>query len=83
LFCRARSSSHCRYRRILDFWCDHDSNGWIGRRLPRHCKAAGLVDVTVRPGGWMMADYARQPWWPGLLARAQAADAITPAEGAA
>jgi SAM-dependent methyltransferase len=70
-------------RRILDYWCDQDTNGWVGRRMPGLCKAAGLVDVTVRPGGWVMTDYARQLWWPGVVERAQTAGVISPDEGAA
>ena len=36
-------------RRILNARCDRFPEGWIGRRLPRLLRAAGLEVVTVQP----------------------------------
>ena len=36
-------------RRIVDFICDHEINGWLGRQMPRLYKENGLTDITVTP----------------------------------
>ena len=36
-------------RRIMHHACDAETNGWVGRRLPRWCKELGLTDVRVTP----------------------------------
>ncbi len=36
-------------RTLLDFFCDRNASGWIGRQLPGFCVAAGLHEITVTP----------------------------------
>lgn len=72
-------------RRLLDFICDHETNGWIGRQLPGLCREAGLVDIAVEPSSWVVTDYAlaTDVWLGRHLARAQATGAVSPAEATA
>ena len=41
------SPYHDATRTIALSFCDHMKNGWIGRRLPRLFREAGMVDVAV------------------------------------
>jgi ubiquinone/menaquinone biosynthesis C-methylase UbiE len=36
-------------RRIFQYICDQNANGWIGRQLPRLMKQAGLADIAILP----------------------------------
>jgi len=68
-------------RRIFDFICDNEVNGWVGRQLPRLFHEAGLRDLIVRP---MIAlgdfDSYCSIWLDGYLNNAQEAGVVTPAE---
>jgi hypothetical protein len=43
-------------RRIFQYICDQNVNGWIGRQLPRLFKQAGLVDVAILPHTLVVTD---------------------------
>lgn len=36
-------------RKILNFWCDHIPNGWVGRNVSPAFHAAGLIDIETLP----------------------------------
>lgn len=36
-------------RQLLNFWCDSFPCGWIGRRLARDFKRAGLTEIEIQP----------------------------------
>jgi len=66
-------------RRILNFWCDSFLGGWIGRRLPRLFREAGLADVRVEAVTVIDRDFAAfdaQYDVARILERAAAAGAI-------
>ena len=72
-------------RRLLDFVCDHETNGWIGRQLPGLCREVGLVDMAVEASTWIATDHALawDVWLGRHLARALATGAVAPDEAAA
>jgi len=71
-------------RRIINFWCDSFLGGWIGRRLPRLFREAGLSDVVIEPVTVVDTDYAAfdaQYNLKRVVQRAGAAGVITADEG--
>jgi ubiquinone/menaquinone biosynthesis C-methylase UbiE len=66
-------------REIMDFVCDHETNGWIGRQLPALCKEIGLTDVTVVSSTSIIDDYdyLREFWLQPFAHSAQAAGATS------
>ena len=73
-------------RKLLDYYCDQETNGWIGRQLPGLYKELGLVDISVVPQVGVITDYTllRQAFESmGWIERAQAAGVVSAAEVAA
>lgn len=44
-------------RKIVNWWCDHIRNGWIGRQLPSLFKEAGLKEIDIYPRTFVITDY--------------------------
>ena len=57
-------------RRVIDAFSNNVPHGWIGRRLPRLCAAAGLTDITCTPHA------ARIPYSVARTLLASGADAV-------
>jgi ubiquinone/menaquinone biosynthesis C-methylase UbiE len=70
-------------RKALNYWCDHETNGWIGRQLPGFCAELGLMNITLVLTTWSISDYAffhQAMLSTGWMERAQAAGALSTAE---
>jgi SAM-dependent methyltransferase len=46
-------------RKILNHFCDQMPSGWIGRKLPRLFRQAGLTDISVFADTAIFTDYAQ------------------------
>lgn len=68
-------------RKLLNFVSDHETNGWLGRQLPRLYKEYGLTEVTIVPHTSIIPRYELlKPWFDQWLDNAQVAGVVTAAE---
>ncbi|HLF03530.1 MAG TPA: methyltransferase domain-containing protein [Anaerolineales bacterium] len=72
-------------RKIINFACDHEANGWIGRQLFGLCFEAGLDHVRVAAWPWVTTDFnlAFDLWLNDFMAHAREAGAISATEAEA
>jgi SAM-dependent methyltransferase len=72
-------------RKIMDFVCDHEANGWIGRQLFGLCADAGLDHVRVAAWPWVTTDFnlAFDLWLGDFVSHAREAGAISATEAEA
>ncbi len=70
-------------RRLLNFYCDHHRNGWIGRQLAGLFHQAGLLEVGIMPTTLVVTDYAvlrEAVWLSAKLERARQAGVVSESE---
>ena len=67
-------------RKVIQAFRDGVQHGWIGRRLPRLCQTAGLVEVTCVPHVVQIPYAVAVHLLEGALASAQAAGAVSAEE---
>ena len=69
-------------RRIVNVWCDGFRDGWLGRRMPRMFRDAGLTAIAVVPMTLVLTPMlTHQIIGAQTVARAQATGAINEMEG--
>lgn len=68
-------------REVLHYISDNETNGWVGRQLPRLFKEAGLVDVSTEASTVIVTDFHRiyDLWLKECLGGAQSAGIASPA----
>ena len=63
-------------RKVIQAFSDGVPHGWIGRRLPRLCQAAGLVEITCVPQVVHIPYVIARPLLEGVLATTQATGSL-------
>jgi hypothetical protein len=79
------ASDRALTRRIVDFACDQEVNGWLGRQLPRLFKEHGMAEVIAMADTEIHGNYAvvYKLWLGPFLDDALAAGVISTDESAA
>lgn len=69
-------------RRLKEFICDHETNGWVGRQLPGWFAQAGLENIEIVPTNWLVRDFSLfyELWLKKYLNSALNHQILTPAE---
>jgi ubiquinone/menaquinone biosynthesis C-methylase UbiE len=76
------SSDRALTRTILNYICDVESNGWIGRQLPYMFVSAGLTDLLIDVQARVSNDfqYFFEHWLGAAIGRAVQAGVVTEAQ---
>ena len=64
-------------RKVIQAFSDEVQHGWVGRRLPRLCQEAGLVEITCVPHVVHIPYAIARHLLEGALATAQAAGTVS------